>query len=110
MGGSKKKSISQGEKGSKGKGTTDRKQDKKGKQNKESSQTKQPRTVMPYINESQINKVLGPMKAITLLSAAKSLGLNASVTSSLLRYLEGKKLIEKVGGYSGHYVWRVLRT
>lgn len=108
LGGTKKKSISQAEKAQgPQEGTSFGKQEKKSQPGKEGSQPKQPRTVMPYLDEGEVEKVFGPMKAITIYNAAKSLGLNASVTSALLRYLEDKNLIERVGGYSGHYVWRV---
>ena len=84
----------------------DKKKEKKSKgESNESS--KNPRSVLPELDENKLRNSLIPLKAITLYSAAKTLGLNASVTTAILRYLEAKGTIQKVAGYSGHYVWKM---
>jgi small subunit ribosomal protein S25e len=61
----------------------------------------------PRMSESEMIKALGPLKAITLHSAARALGVNASIAANSIRELEGKHLLVKVGGFSGHFVWSV---
>jgi small subunit ribosomal protein S25e len=48
------------------------------------------------------------MKAITAYSTAKALGINVSMASTLIKNLENRGILEKVGGYSGHYVYQYL--
>ncbi|MEM3437588.1 MAG: hypothetical protein QXP55_03510 [Nitrososphaerales archaeon] len=101
MGGTKKKSISQAEKAQL---IATKKQQK---------ETKTPQKVkrdiiMPKIDEKQIIKVFGPMKAITVYNTAKILNVRASVASALLRSLENKGILKKFGGYSGHYVYALV--
>ncbi|MEM3404058.1 MAG: hypothetical protein QXJ17_05965 [Nitrososphaeria archaeon] len=45
------------------------------------------------------------MKALTLYSVAKALGVTASAANQFLKTLESKGLIVKVGGFSGHYIY-----
>ncbi len=59
----------------------------------------------PKMEDEEILKSLLPLKAITIYSASRALGVNPSVASGLLLSLEGKNLIRRAGGYSGHYVW-----
>jgi len=63
--------------------------------------------LIPRMTEAEMLKSLGPLKAITTYSASKALGVNASIATGILRDLETKKAIVKVGGFSGHEVWKV---
>jgi len=65
--------------------------------------------VIPQIGDGDILKSFSPLKAITVYSAARALGVNASIASSVLHTLERKKLLKRVGGFSGHYVWSVAK-
>lgn len=84
-------------------------QPQKGKKGKEQKGPPQQQKKLPFLipkmTEQEMVKTLTPLKAITVLSAARALGVNSSIASGVLRGLEGKKLITKVGGFSGHYVW-----
>lgn len=59
----------------------------------------------PKMTDEEILKSISPLKAITVYSASRALGVNSSVASSLLLSLEGKSLLKRAGGFSGHYVW-----
>jgi len=64
--------------------------------------------IVPKLDDSEASKIFGPMKAITTYSTAKALGINVSNASTLIKNLENRGLLEKVGGYSGHYVYQYL--
>ncbi|HYB75366.1 MAG TPA: hypothetical protein VEC08_00255 [Nitrososphaerales archaeon] len=63
--------------------------------------------LVPKLTETEMLKSLSPLKAITTYAASKALGVNASIATGILRELEVKKAIVKVGGFSGHEVWKV---
>jgi small subunit ribosomal protein S25e len=114
MGGTKKKSMSQAEK-SQGaqeaaQGSAPKKPEKKTAKEARfaQQQAKQQALIAPKMDEKQLIKVLGPMKAITLYGTARALGLNAAIASQTLRNLEAKNALRKVGGYSGHYIYQVV--
>ena len=100
MGGQKKKTISKSEKKSKSEPI------KTGKKNKSKFTKMQPIVTVPKMDEKEAAKTFLPMKAITIYSTAKSLGINASLANRLIKNLEGKGILEKVGGYGGHYVYK----
>ena len=110
MGGTKKKPISRAEKGQE---ATEKKEgappkEKKGKDFKPAQQKQA--GFLTRIDDKQALKALTPIKAITLYSAARALGVGASAALPLLRSLEAKGTITKVGGYSGHYVWALSQA
>ena len=86
-------------------------EDQKGKKGTEqktaSLQHKRLPFLVPKMSEDDIMKSLAPLRAITIYTASRALGVNASIATGLLRDLEGKKVILKVGGFSGHAVWSV---
>jgi len=59
------------------------------------------------MSDAEMMKNLAPLKAITVYSASRALGVNASVASTLLKELEGRSMITRAGGFSGHGVWSV---
>ena len=85
----------------------------KGKKTKEQKaapqQKRQLAFLPPKMSEAEMMKTLAPLKAITVYSASKALGVNASVASTLLKELETKSMITRAGGFSGHGVWFVRR-
>ena len=111
MGGVKKKSLASMEK-------TQESQDEeqspgqpqKGKKTKEKAAPQQQKRLpflAPKMTEAEMVKTLTPLRAITIYSASRALGVNASIPTNLLRGLEEKSLITKTGGFSGHFVWSV---
>ncbi len=114
MGGTKKKSMAQMEKEQESRDSVQQPgQDQKGKKGKEQKgapqQQKKLPFLMPKMSDEEMVKSLGPLKAITVFTAARVLGVNASIATSVLRSLEGKNMIMRAGGFSGHYVWTVPR-
>ena len=112
MGGVKKKSLASMEK-------TQDSQDagqeqgapSKGKKSKEQKagpqQKRQLAFLPPRMSDAEMVKSLTPLKAITVYTASRALGVNASVASGLLKELEAKSMLVRSGGFSGHGVWSV---
>jgi small subunit ribosomal protein S25e len=106
MGGVKKKPISAAEKAQQ---VAARKAEKKPKDTKAQREKKQT-VYIPKIDEREALKILGPMKAITTLSVARAMNIRASIANSLLKSLEARGIVKKVGGYSGHYVYVLVSS
>lgn len=104
MGGQKKKAITKSDKKKKPEPI---KIEKKGKLRNIDLKAK---IDVPKMDAAEAAKTFVPMKAITIYSTAKSLGINASLANKLLKDLESKKILEKVGGYSGHYVYKFVKS
>jgi small subunit ribosomal protein S25e len=112
MGGVKKKSLASMEKSQE---SQDAGQEQaaptKGKKSKEQKSAPQQKRQLaflpPKMGEAEMMKSLTPLKAITVYTASRALGVNASVANTLLRELETKNLLRKAGGFSGHSVWAV---
>jgi len=112
MGGTKKKSLAAMEKEQEARDAAEQPgQPAKGKKTKDHKaapqQQKKFAFLPPRMSDEEMVKTLTPLKAITVYSASRVLGVNASIATVLLRALEGKNLIHRVGGFSGHYVWFV---
>ena len=107
MGGTKKKSLAAMEKEQDSKG--DEETPAKGKKGKEQKAAPQQQKRLPFLapkmSEDEMVKALTPLKAVTVFSASRALGVNASIATGLLRNLEQQRRIVKVGGFSGHFVW-----
>jgi ribosomal protein S25 len=115
MGGVKKKSLASMEKSQDSEQTAQgqeqaKPKDKKGKEKSAPQQQKRLPILPPRMTEAELIKVLTPMKALTAFSASKALGVNAAVAVGVLRDLESKKLVAKVGGYSSHSVWAIVKS
>ncbi|MDE1853581.1 MAG: hypothetical protein KGI38_07530 [Thaumarchaeota archaeon] len=110
MGGVKKKSMAAMEKSQ---DSTETAQDQaapsKGKKAKEAKsgpqQKRQLSFLPPKMNDAEMIKALTPLKAITVFTASRALGVNASVATGVIRDLESKSMLKRVGGFSGHGVW-----
>ena len=115
MGGVKKKSLASMEKSQE---STDAGQEQgapsKGKKAKEQKaapqQKRQLAFLPPKMSDAEMMKSLSPLKAITIYSASRALGVNASVASTLLRELEARSMIIRAGGFSGHGVWSIKQS
>jgi len=83
----------------------------KGKKTKEQKaapvQKRQLAFLPPKMSDAEMMKSLAPLKAITVYSVSRALGVNASVASGLLKELEAKSVIMRAGGFSGHGVWKI---
>jgi small subunit ribosomal protein S25e len=113
MGGVKKKSLASMEKSQDSQDTTaqgDQAAPSKGKKAKEKAapqQKKQLAFLPPKGSDTDLLKSLAPLKAITVTTASRALGVNASIAAGVLRDLEGKSMLVRAGGFSGHGVWMV---
>jgi len=112
MGGVKKKSLASMEK-SQDSGETAQEQaaPSKGKKAKEvkagPQQKRQLAFLPPRMSDAEMLKSLTPLKAITVFAASRALGVNAAVATGVLRELEAKNMLKRMGGFSGHGVWAV---
>jgi len=111
MGGTKKKSLASMEKSQDDNASNaagaggDDKGKKKTEKTKVVGERKRVDVLMPRLNDQELMKSLGALKAITIYAAAKSLSVNAAVAKTVLTSLESKGMVKRVGGYSGHYIW-----
>jgi len=103
MGGVKKRSMASMERQQQSQGEEETKKEKSDKT--AFQQQKRLTFLPPKMTDEEILKSISPLKAITVYSASRALGVNSSVASSLLLSLEGKSLLKRAGGFSGHYVW-----
>lgn len=111
MGGVKKKSLASMEKSQDSQDTGEEQATAKGKKTKEQKaapqQKRQLAFLPPRMSEAEMVKSLTPLKAITITTASRALGVNASVANAVLKELESKHLLVRAGGFSGHGVWAV---
>ena len=110
MGGVKKKSLASMEKSQDTEETAaDQGATSKGKKAKEQKsgpqQKRQLAFLPPKMSDAELMKTLTPLKAITVYTASRALGVNASVAAGVLKELESKSMIRRAGGFSGHGVW-----
>jgi small subunit ribosomal protein S25e len=108
----KKKSLASMEKSQESQGEgQEQAESAKGKKSKEQKAAPQQRRQLaflpPKLSDAELMKSLTPLKAITVYTASRALGVNASVATTVLRELEAKELLRKAGGFSGHGVWAV---
>ena len=111
MGGVKKKSLASMEKNQDSQSAGEEQAPAKGKKTKEQKgapqQKRQLAFLPPAMSDAEMVKSLTPLKAITINTASRALGVNASIASQVLRELEAKQLLVRAGGFSGHGVWAV---
>jgi small subunit ribosomal protein S25e len=112
VGGVKKKSLASMEKTQESTGSGQEQaapsKGKKAKEQKAAPQQKRQLAFLPpKMSDAELMKSLAPLKAITVYSASRALGVNASVASTLLKDLEAKAMLARAGGFSGHGVWSV---
>ena len=103
MGGNKKKpSQSSANKSQENKGN-------KKDEVKKTPKVQQKQRLSVLIEDAQGLKALDNMKAITVQSFARSLGVKISVANNYLKNLENKNLIKSIGGYSGHRIYQKIK-
>jgi len=110
LGGVKKKSLASMEKSQDSQETAqEHEAPSKGKKAKEQKaaplQKRQLSFLPPKMSDAEAMKSLAPLKAITVYTASRALGVNASVATSVLKELEAKNMLRRAGGFSGHGVW-----
>ena len=114
MGGVKKKSLASMEKSQDSQSTPQDQPASKTKKTKETKsapqQQKKLTFLVPKMTDAEMLKAVAPLKAITVPTASRALGVNASVATQLLREMGGRNIIISAGGFSGHRVWAVPKT
>jgi|SRR5215831_20929464 len=114
MGGAKKKPVSSTQSDSGGahgdNNSAASKPTKKGDSKKGSGQPQQQKQKLPVlVEEAGGRKALDNMKAITVHSFARTVGVKISVANAYIRSLEAKNILTCVGGYSGHRVYQLKK-
>ena len=61
------------------------------------------------IDESSAMSALKSMKAITAHELARVMNVKISIANRFIKELESKGIVERVGGYSGHRVYKLKR-
>ena len=98
MGGSKNKSPAQKEKSQK------KETPKKSKKTEKGNEAKTATSVV--INESKATKYINDAKVITVQDLARQTDVKISEANSFLQKLLKNGTVERVGGFSGHHLYR----
>jgi len=98
MGGSKNKSPAQKEKSQK------KETSKKSKKTEKGNEAKNATSVV--INESKATKYINDAKVITVQDLARQTDVKISEANSFLQKLLKNGTVERVGGFSGHHLYR----
>lgn len=107
MGGTKKKSLGASEKGQK---ESPQEAAAGKKEEKEKSKGPRPKTKISVIlDEKQGLNALPGLKALTPQALAKTLGVKISIANMFIRSLEAQGTVRRVGGYSGHHVYELVK-
>ena len=81
---------------------------KKGETKRPEGKPLQKQRLSVVVDESTGRRAVQNMKAITIQSIARSVGVKISVANAYIRSLEAKGLVRCVGGYSGHKVYQLV--
>jgi small subunit ribosomal protein S25e len=103
MGGVKKKTLSSTK--ATGQQPSDATTNKPKKDENKSSVKSQKHKSSVIIDDINDTSIIRGMKAITVQSLSKVLGVKISIANNYIRNLESKGLVKLVGGYSGHKVY-----
>jgi small subunit ribosomal protein S25e len=104
MGGIKKKTLSAMEKEALRKQQEEAAKDEKRRKEQKASQRVD---AAGRVDEKAALSAMKELKAVTLYGLARALGVRASVANHLIRSFESRGLLQRVGGYQGHYVYTV---
>ena len=99
MGGSKNKSPAQKEKSQKGGAET-----KKSKKSEKKDDSKTKTSVV--IDEGKATKYINDAKVITVQDLARQTNVKISEANSFLKKLLSNGTIERIGGFSGHHIYK----
>jgi small subunit ribosomal protein S25e len=110
MGGVKKKTLSSTKATGQQQQSADTKTNKPKKdENKPFSKTQKHKSSV-IIDDTNDQSIIRGMKAITVQSLSKVLGVKISIANNYIRNLESKGIVKLVGGYSGHKVYSYNKT
>ena len=99
MGGSKNKSPAQKDKS--------QKKDAESKQSKKSEKSSMSKTRLSVIiDESKATKYINAAKVITVQDLARQTDVKISEANSFLQKLLGEGTVERIGGFSGHHLYK----
>ncbi len=105
MGGVKKRSITSEERAQ---AKQAEEQSSKAKQEKKGGRLQKREEYRDRVrDEKEALNQLKTSKSLTLYSVARMLGITASAANQFLRSLEAKGVIVKVGGFSGHRIYKI---
>jgi len=99
--GNKNKSVSSSDK-SKKTNNTKPKKEKKGMPEK--------KEVIVFINEQQASKFVSSSKVFTVHELARQTGVKISTANEFVKKSLKEQMVEKVGGFSGHYVYKPVSS
>lgn len=102
MGGGKKPTNSNKDKS----GSKDSKKNKKDRG--EGSQKRAEIIVM--VNEQQAMKIIQHAKVVTVQDLARQTGVKISAANAFLKESANKGIVKRVGGYSGHHLYKVVSS
>lgn len=77
--------------------------------NKMEDKGRQKQKLAVFVEEAQGRKTLQGMRAITAQGFARASGVKVSVANNFIRSLESKGVLANIGGYSGHWVYKLIK-
>jgi small subunit ribosomal protein S25e len=108
MGTNKKKSGASSERASSN-AAGDKKKEGVDNANKMEDKGRQKQKLAVFVEEAQGRKTLQGMRAITAQGFARASGVKVSVANNFIRSLESKGVLANIGGYSGHWVYKLIK-
>ncbi len=81
--------------------------EKKGKKEKEKGKAQEKEKLSVFLSKDVGLKAINNMKAITASELARNTGVKISVANAFIRSLDSEGIVECIGGYSGHRVYRL---
>ena len=108
MGTNKKKSGASSEKAGSNAGG-DKKKEGVDNANKMEDRGRQKQKLAVFVEEAQGRRTLQGMRAITAQGFARASGVKVSVANNFIRSLESKGVLSNIGGYSGHWVYKLIK-
>jgi small subunit ribosomal protein S25e len=106
MGGNKKKPAASSDKGAT---TGPGGEIKPAADEKKKAKPQQRQKLAVAVDETQGMKALQGMKAVTIQSFARAVGVKISVANVFIKSLESKGAVRCIGGYSGHKVYEQVK-
>jgi len=66
--------------------------------------------IVVILNEKQAMRVIQNSKVVTVQDLARQTGVKISAANAFLKESTSKGIVKRVGGYSGHHLYRVVSS
>ncbi len=87
----------------------EKKKERREERTKSEDRGRQKQSLAVYVEDSLGRKTLQNMRSITAQAFARTSGVKVSVANDFIQSLESKGVLTRVGGYSGHRVYKLIK-